>query len=101
MAQSKLQQLAREKRKADHSLGGIILNKLIPDNIEFNYITLLSRTSSLMIRQNSKLMAQLVKPDVLIDIQMNKYGSFDYDKSEKLIAIGHSKARQAMKKWQH
>lgn len=97
-AQSKLQQLAREKRKADRSLGGIILNKLIPDNMELNYITLLSRTSSLMIRQNSKLMAQLVKPDVLIDIQMDKYGSFDYDKSEKLIAIGHNKARQAMKK---
>ena len=99
--QSSLQQMAREKRKADRSLGGIILNKLIPDNIEFNYITLLSRTSSLMIRQNSKLMAQLVKPDVLIDIQMDKYGSFDYDKSEKLIEIGRSKTRQAMKKSHH
>lgn len=98
MAQSKLQQLAREKRKADHSLGSLILNRLIPDNIEFNYITLLSRTSSLMIRQNSRLMAQLVQPDMLIDIQMDKYGSFDYDKSEKLIAIGRSKARQAIKK---
>ena len=96
-AQSKLQQMAREKRMADRSLGSIILNKLIPDNIEFNYITLLSRTSSLMIRQNSKLMAQLVNPDVLIDIQMDKYGSFDYDKSEKLIALGRSKARQTMK----
>ena len=96
-AQSKLQQMARKKRMADRSLGSIILNKLIPDNIEFNYITLLSRTSSLMIRQNSKLMAQLVNPDVLIDIQMDKYGSFDYDKSEKLIALGRSKARQAMK----
>jgi NTE family protein len=97
-AQSKLQQIAREKRKADRSLGNVILNKLIPNNIEFNYITLLSRTSSLMIRQNSKLMAQLVKPDVLIDIQMDKYGSFDYDKSEKLITIGRNKTRQAMNK---
>jgi hypothetical protein len=42
---------------------------LIPDNIEFNYYTVLSRASSLMIRQNSILMAQLTKPDVLIDIQ--------------------------------
>ncbi len=99
-AQNSLQQLAREKRKADRSLGGILLNKLIPSNIEFNYITLLSRTSSLMIRQNSKLMAQLVQPDLLIDIQMDKYGSFDYDKSEKLITIGRNKTRQIIKKYQ-
>ena len=97
--QSNLQQVAREKRKTDRSLGGIILNKLIPKNIEFNYITLLSRSSSLMIRQNSRLMVQLMKPDVYIDIQMNKYGGFDYDKSEKLITIGRNKAHQAMKKW--
>jgi len=97
-AQSNLQQVAREKRKTDRSLGGIILNKLIPKNIEFNYITLLSRSSSLMIRQNSRLMVQLMKPDVYIDIQMNKYGGFDYDKSEKLITIGRSNARQALKK---
>jgi NTE family protein len=95
-AQSQLQRMTQQKRKNDKSISGKILNKLIPDNIEFNYITLLSRSSSLMIRQNSKLMAQLMKPDVLIDIQMGKYGSFDYDKSEKLIAIGRNKARQAM-----
>lgn len=97
-AQSHLQRLAREKekRQRDQSLGGKILNKLIPDNIEFNYITLLSRTSSLMIRQNSKLMTQLMQPDLLIDIQMEKFDSFDYDKSERLITVGRNKARKAL-----
>ena len=69
---------------------------IIPDNIEFNYYTLLSRTSSIMIRQNSLLMAQLTKPDILIDIQMSRYGSFDYDKSERLINIGRNKARKSL-----
>ena len=50
-----------------------ILDKLIPDNIDFNYYTVLSRASSLMIRQNSILMAQLMNPDILIDIQMNHW----------------------------
>jgi len=49
-----------------------------------------------MIRQNSILMAQLTKPDILIDIQMSRYGGFDYDKSERLIAIGHNKTKQAI-----
>ena len=72
---------------------------MIPDNIDFNYYTMLSRTSSMMIRQNAKLMAQLMKPDILVDIQMSRYGGFDYDKSEKLIAIGRQKTQKAVIKY--
>ena len=84
-----------EIQKHDKSLKAKLLDMITPDNIDFNYYTLLSRTSSIMIRQNSLLMAQLTKPDLLIDIQMSRYGSFDYDKSEQLIAIGRNKARKA------
>jgi NTE family protein len=87
-----------EKQKHDKSLKSRLLDMIIPDNIEFNYYTLLSRTSSLMIRQNSILMAKLMKPDVLVDIQMSRYGGFDYDKSEKIIAIGRQKTKQALDK---
>ena len=96
----KKQQLA-ERRKQDKSLKAQILDKLIPDNIDFNYLTVLSRTSSLMIRQNAILMAQLMHPDMLIDIQMARYGSFDYDKSEKIIALGHQKTSLAISKYEN
>ena len=89
-----------EWQKKDKSLKAKILDKLIPDHLEFNYYTMLSRTSSVMIRQNSVLMAKLTNPDMLIDIQMSRYGSFDYDKSEKFIAIGHQKASQAITKFE-
>ena len=85
-------------QKHDKSLKAKLLDMIIPDNIEFNYYTLLSRTSSLMIRQNSILMAKLMKPDVLVDIQMSRYGGFDYDKSERIIAVGRQKTRQALSK---
>ena len=97
-AQWEIQQELIEKRKRSKSLSQQILNKLIPDNLEFNYYTMLSRVSSLMIRQNSILMTQLMKPDVLVDIQMSRYGGFDYDKSEKIIAIGRQKTQQALKR---
>ena len=86
-------------QKHDKSLKTKILDMLIPDNIEFNYYTVLSRASSLMIRQNSILMTRLMNPDILIDIQMNRYGTFDFDKSEKLIAIGRQKAAAAIDKY--
>ena len=89
-----------EMQKCDKSLKTKILDMLIPDNLEFNYYTVLSRASSLMIRQNSILMAQLMKPDILIDVQMNRYGTFDFDKSEKLIAIGRQKATTAIGKFE-
>ena len=95
-AQWEKMQKQAEKQKHDKSLKAKLLDMIIPDNIEFNYYTLLSRTSSIMIRQNSLLMAQLTKPDILIDIQMSRYGGFDYDKSERLIAIGHNKTKQAI-----
>ena len=87
-----------EMQKSDRSLKARILDKLIPDNLDFNHYTLLSRTSSLMIRQNSILMTKLMKPDMLVDIQMNRYGSFDYDKSEKIIAFGRQKTLQTINK---
>ena len=97
-AQSEMQHELAEKRKRSTSLSQQILNKLIPDNLEFNYYTMLSRVSSILIRQNSILMAQLMKPDILVDIQMARYGGFDFDKSEKLIAIGRQKTLQALNK---
>ena len=88
-----------EWQKKDKSLKARILDKLIPDNLEFNYYTLLSRASSMMIRQNSILMTKLMNPDMLIDIQMSRYGGFDYDKSEKIIAIGRQKTAAAISKY--
>jgi NTE family protein len=99
-AQWETQHELTERRKRDKSLKAQILNRLIPDNIEFNYYTVLSRTSSMMIRQNSILMAQLMKPEILVDIQMNRYGGFDFDKSEKLIAIGRQKTLKAIQQYQ-
>ncbi|MBO4820881.1 MAG: patatin-like phospholipase family protein [Prevotella sp.] len=98
-AQEELKHELSERRKKDKSLATMILDKLIPDNLDFNYYTMLSRTSSLMIRQNSKLMAQLMNPDILVDIQMSRYSSFDYNKSEKLIAIGRQKTLKAIEKY--
>lgn len=98
-AQENMKHEISERRKSSKSLATQILNKLIPDNIDFNYYTMLTRTSSMMIRQNAKLMSQLMNPDILVDIQMSRYGGFDYDKSERLIAIGRQKTIKALSKY--
>ena len=94
-------EVAERRKQQKKSLAAQMLEKLIPNNIDFNYYTVLSRTSSLMIRQNSILMAKLTKPDMLVDIQMSRYGGFDYDKSEKLIAVGKQKTSMAISKYEN
>ena len=99
-AQWEKMHLLTEKQKLNKSWKAQILDKLIPDNLEFNYYTVLSRTISLMIRQNSLMMTQLMSPNILVDIQMSRYGSFDYDKSEKIIILGRRKASQAITEYE-
>ena len=89
-----------QRQKSDNSLKTKILDMLIPDNIEFNYYTVLARSSSLMIHQNSLLMEMLTKPDMVVDIQIGNYGTFDFDKSEELIAIGRQMTSQAISKYE-
>ena len=62
-----------------------------------NYISLLARASSLMIRRNSLLMEQICPPDILIDIQMDRYDGMDYDKSEQLVEIGRRMTAKVLK----
>ena len=76
-SEQELQDELERKRSQSRSLSQLLLKKLTPDNLDFNYFTLLSRTSSIMIRQNSLLMTQLAHPDLVIDIAMSHVDSFD------------------------
>lgn len=57
-------------------------------NTQFNYYSLLSKSSSIMLQQMSALMLNIYQPDILISIPMNSYGSFEFYKSEEIIKIG-------------
>lgn len=99
--EKELQREQQKLRSQKRSLSKIIIDKLTPANLDFNYFTLLSRASSIMIRQNSRLMTELMHPDLLIDIELSDIDSFDYDKSEDIIAVGREKARQALQTYRN
>ena len=89
-----------EPKKDDTSLKTKILDMITPDDINLNYYTVLSRASRMMIHQNSILMAELMKPDILVDIQMDKYGVFDFYKSEKIVALGKRNMSRAINRYE-
>ena len=71
------------------------VGKFINDNLwsgQDNMISMMMRTTSLMIQKNTELMQQLHPADVMVNIPMDRIGDFDYDRAAELIELG----RQAM-----
>ena len=92
----KIKKLFEARRKRSRSLPMSILASLLPEGLDVNYLTITQRMCSLMIQQNAALSVQLYKPDVLVDIPMNRFGSFEYDRVDKISALGRAKMRKAL-----
>lgn len=76
-----------------------LISKLMPQEPELNYYTLLNRSISIMINKNAQQSLKLTPPDILVDIRMNRYNTFDFDKVERLSAIGRNKTKRAVEKF--
>lgn len=84
------------KRNASRSLARRIVDAVLPSVNDINFVSLMSRMSSIMIQQNALMAIRLYKPDILITMPMNRFSSFDYDKMDKIVAIGNSKMEKAL-----
>ncbi len=92
----KVKQSLDSRRKKQQSLPMSILASLLPKSLDFNYVSLTHRMCCLMIQQNAALNIQLYKPDILVDIPMNRFGSFEYDHVEKISNFGRARMRKAL-----
>lgn len=78
---------------------GSRLGKMIPSlskEVDSNFYSMLNKTFALMIQRNSELMAELYVPDIQVDIPMNRFGGFDYDKAEKIIRKGKQEMKESL-----
>lgn len=82
---------AAKLRKIRNSKALQFLSRLIPGVKEYgmNYFTLLDRTMSISISQNARRSIEINHPDIIVDIPMRRYGGGDYDKYERISAVGH------------
>ena len=94
----RLREVAEQQKPKAVSKAVAVLRKLLPGNLDLNYVTLLTRMYSLMIQQNAVLSAKLYHPDVLVDIAMNRFGSFEYDQVAKISKLGQMKMKKALMK---
>lgn len=95
-----LQRMAQEHRIASSPLLRFAKRLLPGVDPDFNYYTLLTRTASIMIHQNTQLALRLTPPDIFLDLPLKRYGGFDYDKSERLINIGRERMAKVLDRYE-
>lgn len=63
---------------------------------QLNYFTILSQSTSLMTKQISALALALYPPDILIEVPMKSYESYDFYKSKEIIKVGEIATKNAI-----
>ena len=94
--ETKARQLFEARRRHSRSLPLNIIASLIPEGLDVNYFSLTQRMCGLMIQQNAALSIELYKPEVLVDIPMDRFGIFEYDHVDKISTFGRTKMRNAL-----
>lgn len=91
-----------EKKMLIKSLPTSIVQRIMSyqEGLGPNYLTLLSRTISIMLEQNTRQQILISEPDIMVQVQMRRYGGFDYDKAAQISRIGEHKMRKALKEYE-
>ena len=76
------------------------INNIIPENKtdKIGYYNLLNETTSLMIQKVSELTLEKYKPDVLIEIPRDAFGTYEFYKSKEIIELGVKETKEALEK---
>ncbi len=76
------------------------INNIIPENKsdKIGYYNLLNKTTSLMIQKVSELTLEKYKPDVLIEISSDAFGTYEFYKSKEIIELGVRETKEALNK---
>lgn len=87
-----------ERKALKRTLPPFISERLITfqQGMGLNYLTLLSRTISIMLEQNTRQQILISKPDIIVQVPMCRYGTFDFDKASQISMIGKNKMRKAL-----
>ena len=74
------------------------INNIIPENKadKIGYYNLLNKTTSLMIQKISELTLEKHKPDFLIEIPRDAFGTYEFYKSKEILELGVNETRKAL-----
>lgn len=61
-----------------------------------NYLSVMYRSLSISMKQNTMLALQLTPPDVYLNVDIGEYDSFDYDNAKDIAALGREQMAKVL-----
>lgn len=92
-----------ERKLLSKSMPAAVMNRIMKhfEGININYVTLLMRTISIMLEQNTRQQILISRPDLVVQVPMKRYGVFDFDKAAAILQIGKHKTSRALRRFEH
>lgn len=73
-----------------------MMQALTPDQAASNYMTIISSAIALQIQRNTVITQKLYQPDIAVNIPMNRFGVFDFDRAEDVIEAGYEAMKERL-----
>jgi NTE family protein len=91
----------KKRTKMDETEKGVWQKLLlIKPEVSINYLNLATRVARLSIQNNAQLALKLNPPDIYVEIPMDLYGLFEYDKASEIILQGREKMKKALEEYE-
>ena len=68
---------------------------------QVNYLSLVNRTIDVQIQSHCRIMTELLKPDVVVEMAQDAFTTFDFAKAKIIIAEGHRLMDEALDKYEN
>lgn len=77
-----------------------VVPNALKQRVENNYFSLLTEAFGMMIERSTVMAQKLNVPDVAVNIPMNRFGAFDFDKAESIITEGRRSMAEALDEYE-
>ena len=78
------------------------LERIMPEamrrGLDANVVNLLLDAFDIMIQRNSILAQKITPPDISVDIPINRFGLFDFDRAADIIEAGRTAMNEALQR---
>ncbi len=77
-----------------------VVPNALKERVGRNYVSLLTEAFGMMIERSTVAAQKITRPDVAVNIPMNRFGGFDFDKAASIIAEGRKCMAQALDEYE-
>ena len=96
--QAYLKKYGEPKNSVDKSLWNKI--PFLKSELSANYMNMALRVLKMSVQNNTQMALKITPPDIYVEVPMNRFSLFDFDKGAEIIQYGRQIMEKALKDWE-